>query len=243
MQWTIHELLERLIERGECQKIEAKEASNALGKSALETISVFSNEPELNGGYLVLGIKKQEDGALGTMYDIQGVSDPDTLQQEIGNVCRYNFNRRIIPEVSVHSVAGKLLVVAFIPESFCRYKPVYIKSKGEEKGTFRRLGSSDVRCTEEDLDMLYQLRRQRSYESEILPNVTWQDISQESIIVFRRIRAQVDPDASDLALNDPDLLISLKMAIKQKGFVIPTIGGLLFFGSKAALRRELPMAS
>ena len=113
MEWSFDELLERLLERGECQRIEAKQAQNSLGKSALETISAFSNEPDLSGGYLILGIKKQEEGALGKMYEIQGVRDPDALQQEIGNICRNSFNRRIIPEISVHSIEGCLLVVAY----------------------------------------------------------------------------------------------------------------------------------
>lgn len=45
MEWTIEHLLKRLQIRDECQRIEAKEAKRALGKSARETISAFSNEP------------------------------------------------------------------------------------------------------------------------------------------------------------------------------------------------------
>lgn len=243
MEWGIEELLDRLQARDECQKIEAKEARNALGKSALETISAFSNEPDLGGGYLVLGLRKRENGSPGRFYDILGVVDPDSIQQEIANVCRGSFNRRIVPEISVHCVGGQSLVYAFIPEAFCRDKPIYINSKGEKEGTFRRIGSGDARCTEEDFDELYQLRRQRKYESEVLPSVTWEDVSQEAIKEYRRLRAEVEPGASELSLGDPELLISLKTAVRKNGQVIPTVAGLLLFGSKEALRRELPMAA
>ena len=68
MDWGIKELLDALTMYGECYHIEAKECRECLGKSALETISAFSNEPDLNGSYLVLGLKKVGEDALETRY-------------------------------------------------------------------------------------------------------------------------------------------------------------------------------
>jgi len=243
MDWEIEEILTRLQTRDECDRIEAKESKNALGKSALETISAFSNEPNLGGGYLVLGLKKVNGDTLEGLYHIQGVTDPDKIQRELANVCRNDFNVRINPKITIHVKNSRTLIVAFIPEAFCRDKPVYIESKGVKEGTFRRIGSADHRCTDDDLDLLYQLRRQRSYESEILPGTSWGDISPEAIEEYRRLRSQIEPKAQELKLDDQELLLSLKTAFKQGGEVIPTVGGLLLFGSKVALRRELPMAA
>lgn len=223
----------------ECQQIEAKESNHALGKSALETISAFSNEPDLEGGFLLLGLKKGEEEP----YTIKGVSEPDKVQQELANVCRHSFNIPINPRISLHSIEGQTVILAFIPEAFCRDKPVYIKSSGVEEGAFRRIGSADHRCTAHDLDLLYELRRQRHYESELLPGVSWNDISPEAIEAYRRLRAQIEPNARELALDDQELLLSLRVAVKKDGETLPTVGGLLLFGSKMALRRELPMAS
>src|SRR5205823_8644353 len=125
----------------------------------------------------------------------------------------------------------------------CRDKPVFMKADGIEKGTFRRIGSGDHRCTSEDLDLLYQLRCQQAYEVEILPDSSWNDISPDAIVEYRRLRNLVDPMAGELGFNDQSLLISLGHAIQKNGEVIPTIGGLLLFGSKAALRRLMPMAA
>lgn len=41
----------------ESQKLEDKSAKWGLGKSAMETILVFSNEPSLGGGFLILGVE------------------------------------------------------------------------------------------------------------------------------------------------------------------------------------------
>lgn len=243
MEFVPQQLLNRLQSCDECRRIEAKESKMALGKSALETISSFSNEPGLGGGYLILGLQKNGEGVLNDRYTIAGVNDPDKIQNELAGVCSISFNIQIRPEIKTETFDGKTIVIVFIPEAFCRDKPVFIKADGIEKGAFRRIGSADHRCTSEDLDLLYQLKRQQDYEVEIFPDVFWSDISPDAIAEYRRLRNLVDPIAGELGLNDQSLLISLGHAVKKNGEVFPTIGGLLLFGSKAALRRFMPMAA
>jgi ATP-dependent DNA helicase RecG len=243
MEFNLEQLLERLQGCDECQKIEVKESKSSSGASVMETISAFSNEPDLGGGFIILGLRKNSDGSANSRYAIIGVADPDKIQCELASLCRSAFNIQIRPKVNVESVDDKVLVVAFIPEAFCREKPVYIKKYGEEKGTFRRIGSADQRCTAEDLDLLYQLRRQRTYEADIFPDATWEDVALDAVAEYRRLRALIDSNASELALDDKQLLISLAHAVKRGGEVVPTIGGLLLFGTKAALRRTMPIAA
>lgn len=243
MDSNLQQLLERLQGCDECQKIEVKESKSELGNSALETISAFSNEPDLGGGYLIAGLRKNKDTSSENRYSIIGVDDPDKIQCDLAGICRSAFNFQIRPRISVELVDGKVLVIAFIPEVFCREKPVYIKKYGEERGTYRRIGSSDQRCTSEDLDLLYQLRRQRAYEADVFPDATWEDISLDAIAEYRRLRVQIDPNASELALDDKQLLLSLAHALKRGEEVVPTIGGLLLFGTKSALRRTMPIAA
>jgi ATP-dependent DNA helicase RecG len=131
----LQQLLERLQSCDECQRIEAKESKSTLGSSALETISAFSNEPDLGGGYLVLGLKKNDQGSA-TRYSIVGVENPDKIQCELATLAASAFNFQIRPEIKVESVKGKSLIIAFITESFCREKPVFIKKYGEERGAF-----------------------------------------------------------------------------------------------------------
>jgi len=236
-------LLDRLQKQDECQYIEVKESTNALGKSALETISAFSNEPGGGGGYFIFGLKRAEEEEPEKRYLVKGVSNPDKVQQELANVCRNTFNIRITPKISVHTYEGRTIIVAFVPEAFCRNKPVFIERLGTERGAFRRIGSADHRCTADDLDLLYQLRSQKNYESEVLPDASWEDISLEAIEAYRRLRSQLDPNAEELTLGDRELLLSLKAAVKVSGDIIPNIGGVLLFGNKSALRREMPMAA
>ena len=91
---TARELLNLLNTTDEHSRLEAKRASEA-GKSVFETICSFSNEPELGGGYLLLGACKEgvfEDGR--TRYTIESISDPDKVQSDIVSGCsRYCFKK------------------------------------------------------------------------------------------------------------------------------------------------------
>ena len=57
---SIEELIDKLAFLGEQEKIEAKTGTEA-GKSMLQTICAFANEPGLGGGYLLLGVIKKPD--------------------------------------------------------------------------------------------------------------------------------------------------------------------------------------
>lgn len=77
---TAAELLSELNELDEHVSIDAKTASDA-GRSLLETICAFSNEPGLGGGYILLGVTRADD-TLWPAYEAVGVRDPDKLQSD-----------------------------------------------------------------------------------------------------------------------------------------------------------------
>jgi ATP-dependent DNA helicase RecG len=126
-----NELFSVLQTGDETDRIEAKKAANGVGKSFLETVSALTNEPDLGGGYILLGITKNDKNE--PKYVITGVSDPDTLQNEIAGLCRQCFNIPLRPTLKViHHSQGNILLV-YIPEANAHEKPVYIKSRGLDK--------------------------------------------------------------------------------------------------------------
>jgi ATP-dependent DNA helicase RecG len=230
-----NELFSILQNGDETDRIEAKKAANGVGKSFLETVSALSNEPDLGGGYILLGITKNDENE--PKYIITGVSDPDTLQNEIAGLCRQCFNVPLRPTLKVipHSQGNILLV--YIPEANAHEKPVYIKNKGLEKGAYRRIGSSDQICTREDLDLLYQLRSKRKYDETPEERASLEDFDPKALEAYRFERKRVKADAPELRYNDNDLLKSLQATLTEKGCTLPTIGGLLLFGTQMVMRR------
>jgi len=103
----------------------------------------------------------------------------------------------------------------------------------------RRIGSSDQRCTEDDLFVFYN--KEDSLDSTIVNDTSIEDVSEEAISLYRNLRAKVNEYAEELNYIDKDLLRSLGCIKEDKGQWKLTYTGLLVFGNRMALRRLLPM--
>src|SRR5579862_2161362 len=235
-----NELFSLLQDSDETDRIEAKSAALGIGKSFLETVSAFSNEPDLGGVYILLGITRNEVDN-GTKYFVTGVRDPDQLQQNIASQCRELFSIPIRPTIKTisHSLGTVLLI--YFCEATTHEKPIFIKKHGVDGGTYRRIGSSDQLCTREDLDLLYQLRSKRKYDETLVENASFSDFEPEAIKRYRFERTKIKSDAPELFYSDEDLLKAVRAIETEKGVIAPTIGGLLLFGKQMSLRRLFPL--
>ena len=236
------ELLNLIQNEDESERVEVKRSAEKIGESTLETISAFSNEPGLGGGYLVLGLTRN-GSSTAPRYHVTGVSNPDKLQSELVTLCRQNFNKPIRPSIDVLLHLQGAVIVAYIPEGEVYEKPIFIKSRGIEEGAYRRIGPTDQLCTREDLDMLYQLRSQKKFDETPLENASWKDLDPQAIAAYRGYRKEVSPNAKELLWSDQELMIALGAAIELKETVKPTVSGIILFGTEMALRRLFPISS
>lgn len=168
---TASELLQSLNLLDETECIEAKRASES-GKSLLEIVCAFANEPGLGGGWLLLGVKR-EDQALFPSYQVEGVPQPDKLCADLATQCRETFNQPVRIELSTEQVNGLAVVVAFVPEAQPQDKPIFFKAQGLPKGALRRVGSVDQHCTDDDLAVFYQGRQRESFDASLVPTPHW----------------------------------------------------------------------
>ena len=235
-----HDLWEKLSLLDENERIEAKRAQEA-GKSLLETICAFANEPGLGGGWLLLGVAPDEQ-ALFAGYAVEGVPQPDKLSADLASQCATMFNVPLRVDIRTEALEGKPVVVVHVPESPAQDKPVYFKATGLPKGAFRRIGSTDQRCTEDDLETLYQSRQRDSFDAGLLADAELDDLDESAIAEYRQARAEANPDAEELRWSDLDVLRALN-AVRRDGAGAwkPTVAGVLLFGKPVALRRSFPM--
>jgi len=237
---TAQELLERLNLLDESEQIEAKAASE-VGKSLLETVCAFANEPGLGGGWLLLGVVREEL-ALFPSYEVQGLDHPDKVSADLSSQAATMFNRPLRLDVQTDAVNGKPVIVVFVPEAAPQDKPIYFKAQGLPRGAFRRIGSTDQRCTEDDLIALYQNRQMESFDAGLLPDATLDDFSPEAISDYRQSRRDANPDAEELRWSEDELLQALGcVRLNERGQWQPTVAGLILFGKPVALRRSFPM--
>ena len=236
---TAKELFAELNSFDENRRIEAKSAS-AVGKSMMETVCAFANEPGLCGGYLLLGAKRTgmaEDGR--PVYEPENIENTDKVQSDFVAMCNSMFNVRIRPIINVEEYLGKTVIVVKIEELPESQKPAYFAKRGLPEGAFRRIGPSDEKCSEEDMYLFYQSAD--TYDSCIVDDADLDDIDENALNFYRKLRKEVNPDAEELTLNDVDLLRALGAIKKNKqGGYDLTYTGLLVFGKQMSLRRLVP---
>ena len=236
---TAKELFAELNSFDENRRIEAKSAS-AVGKSMMETVCAFANEPGLRGGYLLLGAKRTgmtEDGK--PVYEPENIENTDKIQSDFVAMCNSMFNVRIRPIINVEEYLGKTVIVVKIEELPESQKPAYFAKRGLPEGAFRRIGPSDEKCSEEDMYLFYQSAD--TYDSCIVDDADLDDIDENALNFYRKLRKEVNPDAEELTLDDVDLLRALGAIKKNKqGGYDLTYTGLLVFGKQMSLRRLVP---
>jgi predicted HTH transcriptional regulator len=237
---TAQELLERLNLLDENERIEAKRADE-VGKSLLETVCAFANEPGLGGGWLLLGVTREEL-ALFPAYEIQGLDHPDKISADLASQAASIFNRPLRLNIQAEVLDGKAVIAVFVPEAAPQDKPLYLKAQGLPRGAFRRIGSTDQHCSEDDLIALYQGRQHESFDAGLVPDGTLDDFSPEALADYRQSRRDTNPDAEELRWSDEDLLQALGcVRLNADGKWQPTVAGLILFGKPVALRRTFPM--
>ena len=219
--------------------IESKTAAD-VGKALLETVCAFANEPQLGGGYILLGVAPASN-SFWPVYEVVGVKDSDRLQQEIATQCASVFNVPVRPKIVVERIGEKTVITVFVPESGTHEKPVYFKNQALPKAALRRIGSTDQRCTEDDLIIFYQDRRGETYDEQLVNDATLVDFDDDAIELYRKLRMEVHSQAEELTWNREDLLESLGAVKRNDGNLKPTVAGILLFGSSKALRRLFPM--
>ena len=237
---SAEDLLQELSSLDESHRIEAKRCSK-IDRSVMQSVCAFSNEPGLGGGYLLLGVVRDQMDLFGNAYEVEGIADPDKVQSDLVSQCASVFNRPIRPRVSVEDLKGKTVIVVYVPEATPTDKPIYFQSLGLPRGAFRRVGPTDQEGTEDDLIALYSGHQIDTLDAAIVTDSDLSDIDPTAINEYRQLRRSVNPDAEELAWSDEDLLRSLGCARRDHDALKPTVAGILLFGTAMALRRCFPM--
>lgn len=232
------DLIKLLNETDESEDLEAKECANEVGKSVFETICALSNEPGLEGGTILLGVKKEI--ALFSFYSPTGVANPDKISSDLASACSTKFNHPIRIDIRPQKVGEVTVLQIDVPELPANQKPLYFKARGLPAGAYRRVGPTDVQCTDEDLQTFFQGKAPDPFDKRIVKDARWDDIDPTAIGAYRKSRAEANPLAEELNWTDEEMLYSLGAIQRFDGKIQITITGILVFGKASALRRLYP---
>ena len=146
---------ENLQQYRENNRIEAKEALGGLPESIWETYSAFANA---EGGIILLGVTELQDKSL---YALD-ILDPQWLIEDFWKIINdpemVSVNLLTQENVQVHYVEGKCIIAITVPPADAQHRPVYIGTD-PYRGSYRRCGEGDYRCTKEVIDAMLAQRR------------------------------------------------------------------------------------
>ena len=233
------DLIKLLNETDEQEDLEAKEISGTnLGKSIYETICALANEPGLGGGTILLGVSKEE--ALFPFYSAVGVTEPDRLSSDMASACATMFNQPMRVDIAPSVVNDAVILRVDVAELPQNQKPLYVKSRGLPAGAYRRIGTADMKCTDEDIQAFFQGKANEPYDTRIIREARWDDLDPTAIAAYRRARVEANPLAEELNWSDEEMLHALGAIQRLDAKTQITATGLLTFGKSASLRRLMP---
>jgi len=138
----------------ENNRIEAKQALGGLPESIWETYSAFANA---DGGIILLGVEELPDKSLHAL----DLLDPQWLIDDfwtvINNPLMVSSNILTEENIQVHQTDGKTIIAITVPKAKNCEKPVYIEND-PYRGSYRRSGEGDYRCTREEVDAMLAAR-------------------------------------------------------------------------------------
>ena len=232
--YTAQELFDRLNDVDETLAVEAKALSKDSSRSIMETVCSFSNEPGLGGGVILLGVAENEKDE-GGRYVVEEIVDTDKAQLDFATQCASMFNFPVRPVIEVDKIDDKNVLKIVVPELPVSRKPLYFKNEAIPRGIYRRIGSSDQRCTEEDLTIFYN--REEECDNAPVAGTSFADVDEEAVRQYRTLREKVRPDAVELTYDTPRLLKALGCVDRERPNRL-NLAGVLMFGKKK-LQREI----
>lgn len=210
------------IARVESNRAEYKTASGGrIPNDLWKVISAFSNT---DGGVIYLGVKPDFITEIGLTN-----AEIDKIQVDVASVCESDFNYSLRPFISV---VGRHVEVTIDPAP-AAYRPIFKKSLGVNKGTYLRIGSTNMVATPLDIQR-FAIAAVGGAETVEVLKFSDELVDNEAINHYRAILEARNSGIENL--TDRELLFKVR-AISDNNKI--TVFGLLAFGENDAISRLL----
>lgn len=217
-----------LIHNGENSGVEFKRDDVPPARLAKEMAAMLN----LEGGYILLGVEK--DGSVSGLTRALGQAEEWVME-----VARVHLRPATIPFwETLEWGEGKMVGVISLPADApdkpykCRRGPAWV--------TQIRAGTTSRDATDEEEARLYMQSGRLQYDRKPTPGASLNDFDMRRLVnYFRDVRRQACPPAGDRE-GWMRLLLNTELMYEDRGRALPSVGGLLLFGSRP--KRYLPQS-
>jgi ATP-dependent DNA helicase RecG len=217
----------RLVRGGEDTFLELKVKLSNPEKIAQEIVALANT----GGGVIIFGVNDQ--------MRIEGVDDPESVQEELVRICRDDVKPSLMPFIDRIAFDNGRRVVALDVEG--KRRPY----RTRDGRFYVRIGSEKHEASREELSALMDEARPLLFENVPVLGATLADIDEALLWSF--VRA-FEGDAFDEASANgyPTKLVlerDLLLASGDGGEAVPTVAGLMLFGSDEKVAELLPRSA
>lgn len=220
----------------ENSQLEAKRAKGGVPESVWETYSAFANT---NGGLIILGAEEGPEGEI----EYVGVPNPEQLVKKfwdgVHNPSKVSANILTDDSITIETINDCDIIRIQVPRANRHLKPIYIGGN-REKGTYRRDGEEDYRCSSEEIVAMIRDASNEPLDDAVLEEFSLDALSWDTVSRYRAVVSAVRPNHPWLKLDDEELLVKLNAIGRTngEGEFHPTRAGLLMFGFEHEIVKE-----
>ena len=199
----------------ETVNIEFKSAKEGSPEKLYDTFSSFSNT---DGGIILFGIDEKAG------YKVCGVKNPDILEKKIVEQAK-EMEPVVRPLITICDYHGKTILSAEIAEMEAINEPCYYSGKGKSKGSYIRVGESDLPMSEYEIYSYDAFKYKTEDELRTSPRIDESQFDQIQLDGFIARAVSVKPNLMNL---DKKSLVNLNGLSDRDGR--PTVCGIMLFG-------------
>ncbi len=227
----------------ESEELECKLAGGQDGKGAVpldfwETYSAMANS---DGGWVLFGIQEKKG-----KFQVRGVQDLERLKKELvdlaNNPKKASVNLFTRGSFEEFVLEGLTVLAIRVPRASRKQRPVFLNGNPLGGNVFRRLHEADQRVGDEEVKRMLADQAQDALDDRILPHFDLNDLDAESLAVYRRMHATLNPGHVWSGLADREFLRSIGGWRKNRetGESGLTVAGLLMFGMHPVIQEVFP---
>ena len=176
----------------------------------LKTVVAFANT---SGGTILIGVEDKT-------RNVRGITSPLDLEERLASLISDRIAPRILPEIEVLPWRKTHVLAVQVHPSPSR--PHYLKRHGRDRGVFVRVGSTNRLADQELVAEMQRFAGGETFDEQPMP-----DLDSEAL----DFRAATESFKSIRKLRRPDLE-TLRLVTDYQGRKVPTVGGMLLFGSE-----------
>jgi len=222
---TKDELLNLIYEvqsfQSEQDNIEVKSAAKGAPK-IYDSLSSLSNRP--GGGVIIFGLDEEKG------FEPVGVYNLNDLRKKVGEAA-VQMEPPIRLTFSSVKYKDAIILASEVPQCPVEFKPCYYKPAGLHGGSYIRVSDGDRKMTDYEIYMFKSGRSQAIDDMQPVVRAKPEDLDEKAIEKYILKIQEKRSGSRLLPLPREQLLKSLNILIEFEGKLIPTLAGMLMFGT------------